>query len=412
MLIERNKFRILLAGLIICLSIGAGFLYPQKRDNNQSSFMPEMDLPNGEEFINLLHETKLYWTSKMQVAMHTPKPLPKSNPNVEEKPQLRLEPILVIEEFNDLENLKHSKPDPEILASLVKPKLPEINDREVVEATTVRKSRAQTSKTEFRYHIEDEILNIEGVLVPQKMTVISSSRDGKIKEIYVDNGDLFQKGDILLAYDCDDLNAEIVVMQAAEKLAKQKVKKAKELFKLDIISALEQRELKVERDKAVAQKKAIQMELEACVIRATYDGRVTNRLANAHEYTRTDRVLMEIASREVLEVDFIVPSKWLRYLNVGAPLTITIAETGGTYSAQINRIHGEVDPVSQSIQMSAQLNAYEDPLLPGMSGLVEINAVQVRSSGVRGFLEEQASDYKRSRLQSMKKQRSLEAGNG
>jgi len=392
---------ILVTGLAICLLAGSAFLMSAEK----RPLIPEMGLPDGKEFMGLFDETTLYWSSKLNLAMFFPSP----KYGRQAEPNSSIEPVLVIEEFQDMDAP---------LAIEVSEPLPVLQNGNIVFVAPLTENPTEKADTTdsgvsvedppvvsnapppFQYDIETEVLRVEGVLVPQDTTVISSSRDGKIRDIFVDNGDLFQKGDMLLAYDCQDLNAEIEAMQAAERLARLKVEKGRELFKLDIISSLEHSELEVEEKKAAADRQALAAEMEACVIRASYDGRVIKRLANPEEYTRTDRVLMEIASRNELEVEFIVPSKWLRYLNVGAPLTMRINETEQTYQAKIIRIYGEVDPVSQSIQMSARLSDYDDPLLPGMSGLVVLNASDIRQAGIRGYLEgkRQAAGYEDSQV--------------
>ena len=237
------------------------------------------------------------------------------------------------------------------------------------------------------YKVEEETLNVEGVLVPQKTTVISSSRDGKIQTVHFEDGDIFQKGDVLIEYDCDDLKAELVAIEADNNLSVKKGARGEKLFKLEIISDFERLDLQNDASKAKAQKAIVEARMENCQIRAAYDGRVVNRLANDNEYTRTDRVLMEVGSLDNLEVEFLLPSKWLRWVNIGAPVTLNLHETGREYTARVSRIHGEVDPVSQSIQITAALDRYEDPLLPGMSGDMLIDISKIRNAGVQGYLE-------------------------
>ena len=240
------------------------------------------------------------------------------------------------------------------------------------------------------YEIEENTISVEGVLTPEKTTVISSSRDGKIKKIHFDNGDVFSKGDILIEYDCSDLAAEMAAIEAENNLSRKKDARGEQLFKLDIISKFERMDLKNEVSKTTAQKAILQTRMENCNIRAAYDGRVVNRLANDNEYTRTDRVLMEVGSLDNLQTDFLVPSKWLRWLNIGAPVTLKLFETDREYVGHVSRIHGEVDPVSQSIQMTASLDPYDDPLLPGMSGEILIDISKIRDEGVQGYLERPA----------------------
>ncbi|MAE51860.1 MAG: hypothetical protein CMH27_08615 [Micavibrio sp.] len=262
------------------------------------------------------------------------------------------------------------------------------NKKEKPEENPGPTPEAEAQVQHYKYNIEDNELNIEGVLVPQKATVISSSKDGKIAAIHFENGDMFRKGDILVEYECKDLKAEMEIAEAEKDFTQKRTMRHEKLLNLDIISDIEHLGIKTEDIKAEGQAKIIESKLEQCYIRAAYDGRVTNRLANPHEYTRSDRVLMEVASLDDLEIEFLVPSRWLRWVNVGAPLTLSITETGETYEAKIERIHGEVDPVSQSIQMSAKLSPYTTPLLPGMSGNVHLNIAAIRNAGIKGFLEE------------------------
>lgn len=238
---------------------------------------------------------------------------------------------------------------------------------------------------------EQNDLDVEAVLVPRQVTVISSSQDGRISSIPFSHGDRFKKGDILVAYDCANIRAEADIARIEKSFTQKRLQGSDTLFKLDIISDLDRAGAQIEDEKAAIKGRLYKTRLQDCDIRAEFDGRVTNRLANAGEYTRTDRVLLEVASEEPLQAEFLVPSKWLRWINIGAPLSITVNETEKTYTAKVTRIHGEVDPVSQSIQMIATLDSYDDPLMPGMSGKAAISVNTIRDAGISGYLETSAS---------------------
>lgn len=232
----------------------------------------------------------------------------------------------------------------------------------------------------------DELM-IEAVLVPRQVTVISSSQDGKISRVAVNQGDHFKKGDVLIEYDCSDLDAEAEIARMQKKLTSKKASGADDLFKLEILSDVERLGSQIEDRQAAARNRLYDARKEQCRIRAEFEGHVTNRLANPGEYTRTDRVLMEVASDEPLQAEFLLPSKWLRWVNIGAPLSVTIGENEITYEAKILRIYGEVDPASQSIQVVAALDPYDDPLLPGMSGQARLSVNRMEQAGIKGYLQ-------------------------
>lgn len=243
------------------------------------------------------------------------------------------------------------------------------------------------SGNDFYYDANNEVLDVETVLVPHQEKVISSPRDGKISNIYFKNGDSFKRGDVLLEYDCRDLLAEARIAQEERRVTGGRRMKSERLFRLDIISDIDYLGLTAEANQARFRESLFDVRMDTCRIVAPFNGRITDRLSNPGEYTRTDRVLLQIASDEPLQAEFLIPSKWLRYVDVGAPLEIIVNETGRSYRATISRIYGEVDPVSQSIQVVAALAPYQDPLLPGMSGVATLDVKQIRDAGVLGFLE-------------------------
>lgn len=237
------------------------------------------------------------------------------------------------------------------------------------------------------FPLESAVLDTETVLVPKNSVIVSSSLNERIEKIPFHSGDTFQKGDVLIEYACDTFKAEQRMANADRTLADKQAMSSYKLFNLKLISQTELQTNINQQKKAEAQQDIIQSKLEACYIRAKFDGRVTNRIANPGEYTRTDRVLLEIASTETLNAEMLIPSRWLRWIDVGAPVQIQVEETMKSYSATIIRVHGEVDPVTQSIQVTASLESYKDRLLPGMSGKASFNVEAIRSAGIEGYLE-------------------------
>jgi membrane fusion protein, multidrug efflux system len=68
----------------------------------------------------------------------------------------------------------------------------------------------------------------------------------------------------------------------------------------------------------------------------------------------------------------IAPSRWLAWLKPGMPFKVDIHETEKTYSAQVMRLSGRVDPVSQTIKVIGEITQTAPELMAGMSGRVVI----------------------------------------
>ena len=82
--------------------------------------------------------------------------------------------------------------------------------------------------------------------------------------------------------------------------------------------------------------------------------------------------MLAILDDSVLELEFLVPSRWLAWLRTGSAFQVQIDETGKTYPAKFIRIGARVDPASQSIKVAAAIDDKFPELMAGMSGRVQV----------------------------------------
>ncbi|TAL39134.1 MAG: efflux RND transporter periplasmic adaptor subunit [Alphaproteobacteria bacterium] len=235
----------------------------------------------------------------------------------------------------------------------------------------------------------DSKYQVQAVLVAKNSAVLSSAIDGRIVDYHYRSGDHFGKGDTLVEFDCAVDRAKLKEFQARQSLSARQLAAYNQLRKLKTVSEIELETAAAANSQSLAQIDQISQHLNLCRIVAPFDGRIMRTMANNYEFAQTGRVLMEVSSREPLQAEFIVSSVWLRWLNVGTPVTIYIDESGKRYGAKLVRINGEVDPVSQSVQVVAELDGYNEELLPGMSGKAIFNtdgADAVSKFGYHGLI--------------------------
>ena len=231
-----------------------------------------------------------------------------------------------------------------------------------------------------------EEYEVQAVLSPKKQTVVASGIDAKILRLKLDSGDKFKKGSVLVEYDCSIDKGRLKEAQSRQRVTQKQLEAYEKLISLESVSEIELLVARENNEQNKALVEQIEGRLKACVIHAPFDGRVTRRMASQHEFSQTGRVIMDVSSLDPLRAEFLVPSKWLRWLNIDTPLEIYIGETDRTYEAKIAAVHGEVDPVSQSIQIVADMQSYHEELLPGMSGRAIFSSQIVRENIKQGFL--------------------------
>ena len=190
---------------------------------------------------------------------------------------------------------------------------------------------------------------------------------------------------MLAQYDCrleqaklDELRARVRVSDR-QLTASNRLKEMESISDIEYVSAVETNK----QEKALL--KQAQTRVDLCTITAPFDGRIKNKEVNRYEAVKSGRVLMEVGSLEPLKAELLVPSVWLRWINVGTPLRIYVEESGMYYHAEIVRIHGEVDPVTQSAHVIAKIDEYREELLPGMSGKAYFAEASRRGQGFLGL---------------------------
>lgn len=101
--------------------------------------------------------------------------------------------------------------------------------------------------------------------------------------------------------------------------------------------------------------------------------RIDQPTAREGQFIQPGNPVLEIIDDSALELEFIVPSKWLAWLAPDYKFKVFIEDTHKSYPARIQRIGAKVDPVTQSIKVSAVVDGSFKELVAGMSGKVEIN---------------------------------------
>jgi multidrug resistance efflux pump len=113
-------------------------------------------------------------------------------------------------------------------------------------------------------------------------------------------------------------------------------------------------------------------QIDNCVVKAPFPGRVAGLAARPYQFVGLGQPLLEILDDRTLDLELIVPSRWLAWLRPGLAFSVTVEETGRTYQATIDRLSGKVDAVSQSIKAYGRLTEAAAELLAGMSGKAEL----------------------------------------
>ncbi|MDJ0877176.1 MAG: efflux RND transporter periplasmic adaptor subunit [Halieaceae bacterium] len=212
---------------------------------------------------------------------------------------------------------------------------------------------------------------VRAQLVPLRKSLFSAGISAIIQGVAVQEGDTVSEGDLLLAFDCDRFEASFDTAQARVKGAEAKLEVNRELVKLNSVGPLEVKLNEADLDAARGELGAVRAQLKHCEIRAPFDGAVTSRLVEQYQFVEEGEDLLELVSRDRLEVRMLMPSTSLAWLELGSSFTMLVEELELAMPGKIVRMGGAVDPVSLTIPVFGRLDESLPTLLPGMSGRVQ-----------------------------------------
>ena len=204
-------------------------------------------------------------------------------------------------------------------------------------------------------------------LVSRDEVDISSEISAKIAALPFRDGDAFRAGQTLVSLDCSLYAAQLRKAQAEADASRDLQRVDQRLAQLHSIGELEVTQADGKAKADAAQVAYMQATVRKCAIAAPFDGRVVKRSAAPQQFAEAGKPLLTIIDTSHLELKMIVPSKWLAWLKPGRPLTVQVDEVGRRYPAR-------VDPVTQTVDVTAALTGSAAELLPGMSGWAAFDA--------------------------------------
>jgi RND family efflux transporter MFP subunit len=238
----------------------------------------------------------------------------------------------------------------------------------------IHESIAETERSSSGFLNDKAVSDVtaRGVILARNEAILASNVNAQVLEMPYFEGDFFNKGDLLVQFDCRKPYADMKSAIATEKLKQQKLMANQELFKYDSISTYEVEVSKAELVIAQAEKEALQSYLAGCKVLAPFDGRVRERMVNKFEMVAANEPLISIIDDSHLEVALILPSRWLQWLKVGQAFEFSIDELKQSHSAEVVRVSPTVDPASRTVKVMAKIKegeASKHGILSGMSGV-------------------------------------------
>jgi RND family efflux transporter MFP subunit len=220
---------------------------------------------------------------------------------------------------------------------------------------------------------------VRGVINASSESTIASKMTARIVAMPYGEGQSFPAGALLARFDCSQISAQLNAAKAAAAAYRKTYDTNVELDQYEAVGKNEVAVSKANLGKAEAEANAVATQLADCEVRAPFAGKVVEQMAHAREVAASGQPLLKIQSGREVELELIVPSKWLTWLQPGAAFSFKIDETGNVIRGKVKRFGASVDPVSKTIRVTGVVTERNGLVLAGMSGTATFD--DLRASG-------------------------------
>ena len=219
---------------------------------------------------------------------------------------------------------------------------------------------------------------VRGLVKPVRESTIASRMTAIITAMPFREGQSFGAGALLARFDCSQLQAELNAARAATAAYRVTHDTNVELDQYEAVGRNEVAVSAANLGRAQAEATAVAAQMSDCSVRAPFAGTVVERIANVREVAASGQPLLRIQSGRDVELELIVPSRWLTWLQPGATFAFVIDETGNSIRGRVTRFGASVDPVSRTIRVTSLVTERSGLVLPGMSGTATFDDPRAR----------------------------------
>lgn len=223
------------------------------------------------------------------------------------------------------------------------------------------------------------ILTLTGIISADQRSEVTADTQGKVVAVLIERGQRVKMGQAVVQLDvrtaalsAREAQANLESARAQKQLAEEECKRAQTLLDKGAITRSEYDRQVTQCTSTLQQVSAAQARADMItksisdgLVRAPFDGQVTEKSVTPGEWVAPGRTLFTLVDDDPLRIELSVPESEVRKIQKGQKVQVTVvAQPDKIYTATVSRIGGEVGK-SRALIVEATL-ASQGELVPGM----------------------------------------------
>jgi len=199
---------------------------------------------------------------------------------------------------------------------------------------------------------------VPGVVVSVSQGILASQVTGLVEEVRVREGDRVKTGQVLILLDNRDLQAQLERVEAEVDNAKAHYERIQRLYDEESVSRQELDDARRAYKVAEAARKAIEANLAYTLLKAPFDGVITDKMTEKGEVATPGKPLLRLEDNLHLRFEAAVAVTDIGALRVGDPVTVRLdAFDDLLLSGRVAKILPAADPSTHSVMVKVDLTS-------------------------------------------------------
>lgn len=216
-------------------------------------------------------------------------------------------------------------------------------------------------------------IEVTGQVAPVYQATLASRIQGTIDNLLVREGSVVRRGDTLVVLDNRDLQAELSRVTAELDNARAQRDRMEDLYQKDAVSKQEMENATRAYRVAEAGRKAILAQLSYTIVKAPFDGVITEKKVERGELASPGQPLLKMEDPAQLRLEATVAESDVRVVSVGSLLPVMIDALGpDSLKGRVSQMLPAGDPQTHTFTMKVDLPATAG-LKSGMFGRLRLD---------------------------------------
>ncbi len=215
-----------------------------------------------------------------------------------------------------------------------------------------------------------------GIVSADKQVDLSFEVSGRLSELPVDEGSELKKGELIAALDPESYQATYDRTKARYELAAAQLKRAEPLVEKGYLSQSGYDQRVSDYDVGKANFRHAKIDLEHTQLRAPFDGIITKKMVDNHQYIQADQMVVAFKSVDEINIEANIPERVIAYVEGPYNRTVKVifeVAPNREFDAVLKEFSADADPQTKTYKVTVSMPRPTYPkIFPGMTARIKV----------------------------------------